>query len=118
MLVVDDNEDAAESLAVLLRMRGHEVWVAHDGPSALEAVRECSPEAVLLDIGLPGMSGYDVARELRAAQGRPLLIALTGYGQREDRERAREAGFDLHFAKPADLDRLQRALVTLDPVRA
>jgi CheY-like chemotaxis protein len=116
--VVDDNEDAAESLAVLLRMGGHDVRVAHDGPGALALAREWSPEAVLLDIGLPGMSGYDVARALRAAGGRPLLVALTGYGQREDRRRAQEAGFDLHFVKPVDIPRLGRALATLDPVRA
>jgi CheY-like chemotaxis protein len=119
VLVVDDNRDAAESLAILLRAGGHDVRVAYDGPSALGLVRESPPEAVLLDIGLPGMSGYDVARALCGVEGvRPLLIALTGYGQHDDRERAHEAGFDLHFVKPVDLSRLERALATLDPVRA
>jgi CheY-like chemotaxis protein/two-component sensor histidine kinase len=119
ILVVDDNQDSAESLAVLLRMRGHDVRIAHDGPAALAAARDHGPEAVLLDIGLPGMSGYDVARALRTAEGaRPLLVALTGYGQREDRQRAHDAGFDLHFTKPVDLARLERVLATMDPVRA
>jgi signal transduction histidine kinase/integral membrane sensor domain MASE1/ActR/RegA family two-component response regulator len=119
ILVVDDNQDSAESLAVLLRMRGHDVRIAHDGPAALAAARDHAPEAVLLDIGLPGMSGYEVARALRAAEGaRALLVALTGYGQHEDRQRAHDAGFDLHFTKPVDLARLERVLATMDPVRA
>jgi len=118
ILVVDDNPDSAESLAVLLRVEGHDVRVVHDGPSALAAARDHAPEAVLLDIGLPGMSGYDVARALRAAGARALLVALTGYGQEQDRQRAREAGFDIHFTKPVDLARLERALATLDAVRA
>jgi signal transduction histidine kinase/integral membrane sensor domain MASE1/ActR/RegA family two-component response regulator len=115
ILVVDDNEDAAESLAVVLRLSGHDVRTARDGPSALESARASAPEVILLDIGLPGMSGYDVARELRSGKrGRPLVIALTGYGQTEDRRRAQEAGFDLHFVKPLDLARFERALSALD----
>jgi signal transduction histidine kinase/ActR/RegA family two-component response regulator len=120
ILVVDDNEDSAESLAVMLRLAGHDVSTAHDGPSALESAQARAPEVILLDIGLPGMSGYDVARTLREQDGalKPLLIALTGYGQVEDRRRAQEAGFDLHFVKPLDLPRLERVLSTLDRERA
>jgi signal transduction histidine kinase/ActR/RegA family two-component response regulator len=108
VLVVDDNVDAAESSAFLLRFSGHQVEIAHDGEAALRAVRDFRPEVVLLDIGLPGMSGYDVARELRA---RPeceglVLAAVTGYGQDDDRRRAREAGFDYHLTKPLDPDTL------------
>jgi signal transduction histidine kinase/chemotaxis methyl-accepting protein methylase len=104
VLVVDDNVDTAESWGVLLRMQGHEVEVAFSGPEALEAVVAFSPEIVLLDIGLPSLNGYDVARILRQEQGREkiVLVALTGYGQEEDRRRALEAGFDHHLTKPVD----------------
>jgi CheY-like chemotaxis protein len=87
---------------MLLRFLGHEVQMAHDGPSALAAVREFRPEMVLLDIGLPGMSGYEVARELRARpEGRGIVLAaVTGYGQEDDRRQSREAGFDYHLTKP------------------
>jgi len=120
ILVVDDNEDSAESLAILLRMSGHDVQIAHDGPSAVELAHVSSPEVVLLDIGLPGMSGYEVARRLRSRAGAAtaLLIALTGYGQREDRRRSQEAGFDLHLVKPVDPVELERALASLDSARA
>jgi PAS domain S-box-containing protein len=103
ILVVDDNGDAAESLALVLGMTGHEVRLAGDGPSALAAAAEFRPEIVLLDIGLPGMDGYEVARRLRSGDGpRDMsLVALTGYGQDADRERARAAGFDHHLVKPA-----------------
>ncbi|HEV3445035.1 MAG TPA: ATP-binding protein [Gemmataceae bacterium] len=102
ILVVDDNVDAAESSAVLLRFIGHEVKVAHDGPSALAAARAFHPEIILLDIGLPGMNGYDVARALRAQPEfqTTVLAAVTGYGQQEDVRRSREAGFDHHLTKP------------------
>jgi signal transduction histidine kinase/DNA-binding response OmpR family regulator len=112
VLVVDDNKDAAESLALLLGVAGHQTRVCHDGPSCLQAAAEFRPEAVLLDIGLPGMDGYEVARRLRAnpATGRALLVALTGYGQADDLRRAREAGFNHHFVKPADLDALAALL--------
>ena len=112
ILVVDDNHDAAESLALLLRAEGHEVRTAHDGATALDAVRAYQPEIVLLDIGLPKMDGYEVARRLRAQEGtrRALLVALTGYGQEEDRRRAAEAGFDAHLVKPADLGALHALL--------
>jgi CheY-like chemotaxis protein len=102
--VVDDNVDGADSLAVLLRLSGHAVRVCHDGPAALALADEFVPDLVLLDIGLPGMDGYEVARRLRARPGldRVLLVALTGYGQEEDVRRSRQAGFDHHLVKPAD----------------
>jgi signal transduction histidine kinase len=112
VLVVDDNRDGAESLAMLLRLWGHEVRVAYDGPSALRLAEAERPEVVLLDIGLPGMDGYQVARRLRERSGgaRQLLVALTGYGQGEDRRRSQQAGFDHHLVKPLDPDELQRLL--------
>jgi PAS domain S-box-containing protein len=105
ILVVDDNSDSAESMALLLRASGHEVHTAHDGASALEQADAHKPEIVLLDIGLPGMSGYTVAKRLRDIPelGAVTLIAMTGYGQEEDRRRSRDAGFDHHLVKPIDL---------------
>jgi CheY-like chemotaxis protein len=111
--VVDDSVDCADSLATLLRVAGHEVRTAYDGPTALEAAEAFRPEVVLLDIGLPRMDGYEVARRLRErerAGGRALLVAVTGYGQEEDRRRAEEAGFDAHLVKPAGPAALQRLL--------
>jgi PAS domain S-box-containing protein len=112
VLVVDDNADAVASLALLLRLAGHEVRTAGDGPAALELAPRFRPEAVLLDIGLPGMDGYEVARRLRALPELKdvLLMALTGYGQEEDRRRAREAGFDHYLTKPVEPAALQRLL--------
>jgi two-component system CheB/CheR fusion protein len=112
VLVVDDNRDAGESLAELLALWGWETHVATDGRSGLAQVEALRPEVVILDIGMPGLDGYQVARELRrreqAGGAVPrLLIALTGFGQREDRERALAAGFDQHLTKPADPDRLR-----------
>jgi PAS domain S-box-containing protein len=113
-LVIDDNVDAADSLAMLLRLASCEVRVAHDGPQALEIAPSFGPEVVLLDIGLPGLNGYEVARQLRAIPqfNRTLLIALTGYGQEEDRRRSFEAGFDHHLVKPVDLATLEGLLRT------
>jgi two-component system, chemotaxis family, CheB/CheR fusion protein len=104
ILVVDDNEDSADSLALLLRLRGHDVKVAYDGPEALETAGSFHPEVVLLDIGLPGLDGYQVASRLRQRRRnkRVLLVALTGYGQENDQRLAREAGFDHHLTKPVD----------------
>jgi CheY-like chemotaxis protein len=112
VLVVDDNVDAAESLAVLLRYEGQEVWVAHDGASALEAVEAHRPEVVVLDIGMPDMDGYEVARRLRRRSGgdKLTLIALTGWGAEEDRRRSREAGFDHHLTKPMEPSALETLL--------
>jgi CheY-like chemotaxis protein/two-component sensor histidine kinase len=104
VLVVDDNVDAAESIAVLLRMEGHEVKTVSDGHQALASSQVFAPSVVVLDIGLPGMDGYELARRLRQLpQTREaLFIALTGYGQKEDRAQAAAAGFEHHFIKPAD----------------
>ena len=104
ILVADDNSDLAESIAMLLRLEGHEVCIANDGPSALELAEKFEPNAAVLDIGLPGLNGYEVARQLRSRQnGRELLlIAVTGYGQPEDRLRSQAAGFDCHLVKPLD----------------
>jgi signal transduction histidine kinase len=104
VLVVEDNIDAAESLATLLRLWHHDVSVVHDGCAALDAAREQQPEVVLLDIGLPGLDGYQVARRLREEVGldHVLLVAMTGYGQPEDRRRSREAGIQYHFVKPVE----------------
>jgi signal transduction histidine kinase/ActR/RegA family two-component response regulator len=112
VLVVDDNVDAAETLAELLQVWGHTVRVVHDGFAALEAAGAHAPDVVLLDIGLPRMDGFEVARRLRAnpAHARCTLVALTGYGQSEDRARAHEAGFDHHLTKPVDLQVLARVL--------
>ncbi len=110
VLVVDDNADAAHSLAEVLSLAGHVVEVAFDGPTALDSVRLHRPSVVFCDIGLPGMSGYEVARRLRASAGSGLrLIAVSGYAQPQDVTRAMEAGFDGYVAKPcnpAELDRL------------
>ncbi|MDI3287148.1 GAF domain-containing protein [Polyangium sp. 15x6] len=110
VLVVDDNVDGAESLAELLQLTGHTTEVAHTGPSALVAARAFEPDVVFLDIGLPGMTGYEVAQRLRAEDelGRVVLVALTGWGTEEDRRQAREAGFDYHLTKPVDLQEVQR----------
>jgi CheY-like chemotaxis protein len=108
ILVVDDNEDAALALSRLLETSGHTVYQAYDGPSSLEAAADHNPDVVLLDIGLPGLDGYEVAKRMRRdpvlAQMR--LIALSGYCQEEDRQRSREAGFDHHLAKPTDYQEL------------
>ena len=115
ILVVDDNRDAADSLGMLLTLMGADVRIADDGPAALKIFREHDPAVVLLDIGMPGMDGYEVARRLRAeySDRRPTLIAMTGWGQDKDRQTAREAGFDHHLVKPADLNALQALLVPL-----
>ena len=110
VLVVDDNLDAAELLAEVLRASGHVVEVAHDGPTALRVASVFRPESALLDIGLPVMDGYELARRLHSQLGKVRLIAVTGYGQPADRARAREAGFSAHLIKPVDFEELQRAL--------
>ncbi len=111
VLVVDDNEDAVRSLAILLELNGHEVQLARDGYAAIEIARDFVPDAVILDIGLPGINGYETARRLRRLPNcSMLLVALSGYGQDKDRERSREAGFDHHLLKPVDVDALQKVL--------
>jgi PAS domain S-box-containing protein len=108
ILIADDNHDSAQSLAMLLRMEGHDVVVAHDGREALAAVARCNPEFVLLDIGMPGLNGYEVAQKIREAEpgSAAKLIAVTGWGQHSDKARARASGFDHHFTKPVEPERL------------
>lgn len=115
VLVVDDNFDAAESMAVLLGLLGSEVHVCHDGLEAVKAFSSFQPRAILLDIGLPGLDGYAVARQIRAQQGGAdvMLIALSGYGRDEDRARSREAGFDHHMVKPMAPDKIIDLLSTI-----
>jgi len=110
ILIVDDNVDSADSLAMLLSLTGHNVRTAHDGPSAIQEARAHRPDVILLDIGLPRMDGFEVARRLRQDPDMRavLLIAMTGYGQEEDRRKTQEAGFDLHLVKPVDADELTR----------
>jgi signal transduction histidine kinase/CheY-like chemotaxis protein len=119
ILVVDDNVDATESLALLLRLTGHEVSIAHDGQAALQLATTFRPSVVLLDLGLPGMSGYEVAQQMRRlpALTDTVLVALTGYGQDEDRQRSRAAGFDHHLVKPIDPESLPRLLDSLSRQR-
>jgi PAS domain S-box-containing protein len=115
LLVVDDNKDAAVSLAMLLRLQGHEVRVAHDGPSALEISKSYQPGVIFLDIGMPGMDGYEVARRIRQHPGleKVVLAALTGWGQEEDRRRTAEAGFDYHLVKPPEPKAVESLLAEL-----
>jgi signal transduction histidine kinase len=112
ILIVDDSRDGGESLAMLLRVLGAEVALAHSGGAALECVTSFNPDVVLLDIGMPGMDGYEVARRMRAnpATRHISLIALTGWGQDEDRQRSAAAGFDHHLVKPADIEQLRQLL--------
>jgi signal transduction histidine kinase/CheY-like chemotaxis protein len=110
LLVVDDNQDTVESLAMLMRLNGHDVVTADSGPAALEVVFADERDVVMLDIGLPSINGYEVARRIRAHGAKPVLIAMTGYGQPEDRQRSKEAGFDYHLTKPVDPKRLQELL--------
>ena len=114
VLVVDDNADAATSMAMLLRAAGHVTEAAHDGPAAVATAERFRPDVVLLDIGLPGMDGYEVARKLRANRDSPprLLVAVTGYGGDEVRRRALEAGFDRHLVKPVDPEDVKALLRT------
>jgi signal transduction histidine kinase/ActR/RegA family two-component response regulator len=112
VLVVDDNRDSADSLAMLLRLRGHDTHTAYDGLAAVESAARLHPDVVVLDIGLPGLDGYEAARRIRRERpGRDLLlVALTGWGQDEDRRRSEEAGFDTHLTKPLDHVALLRLL--------
>jgi PAS domain S-box-containing protein len=120
LLVVDDNQDAALSLATLMRLQGHEVRVAHDGTSALEVATSYRPDMVLLDIGMPGMDGYEVARRMRQLPGlqKIVLAALTGWGQHKDRRRTAEAGFDYHLVKPVEPKCLESLLADVKLARA
>ena len=115
VMVVDDNQDAADSLAMLLRLQGHEVRVAYSGAAALEATQNYTPDVVFLDLGMPGMDGYEAARRLRAQPGlgRTVLAALTGWGQEDDRRRTAQAGFDHHLLKPPEPKAVETVLARL-----
>jgi CheY-like chemotaxis protein len=112
VLVVDDNVDAADGLGMVLQLRGHDVRVAYDGQSALREVETRRPDVMLLDIGLPGMNGYELARRVRGTPGGDgiLLVAVTGWGQEEARAQTREAGFDDHLTKPVDTNQVMRLI--------
>jgi two-component system CheB/CheR fusion protein len=115
VLVADDNRDSAESLGMLLELSGHEVFLAHDGVTALALAAEKRPQAVLLDIGMPGMDGYEVAASIRAEPwGSAIkLIAITGWGQEDNKRTAQAAGFDHHLTKPMDSAVLDAILATV-----
>ncbi len=119
VLVVEDAEDVAEMLATLLQLWGHDVRKALDGPTALLAARTYHPDVILLDIGLPGQNGYDVARQLRqlTSSRKPVIAAITGYGSEEDRRRSWEAGFDHHLVKPVAPAALQDVLQQAETLR-
>jgi CheY-like chemotaxis protein len=120
ILIVDDNRDAATSLAMLLQLTGHETYLAHDGAAAFEATDRHRPELVLLDIGLPILNGHEVCRRIRGEPwGRDMvLIALTGWGQEEDRRKSKDAGFDGHLVKPVNYPTLLELLSSLTTARA
>src|SRR3569833_3112334 len=115
LMVIDDNKDAAESMSMRFELWGHQVLCAYDGRAAQEAAAKYRPEAVFLDIGLPGMDGYEVAERLRELpeSARAVLVAITGYGQDEDRRRSREVGIDHHLVKPVAPETLHNLLDTL-----
>jgi len=124
VLLADDNVDAAETLKMLLEMEGHEVQICHDGQQALEAIESSQPDVAVLDIGMPRLDGLEVAEKVRAASwGQAVtLIALSGWGQREDQDRSAAAGFAYHLTKPVDFEALQslisRAGVAAVPARS
>jgi signal transduction histidine kinase/ActR/RegA family two-component response regulator len=115
ILVVDDNVDSAQTLAMLLEASGHDVRTAHDGPAALEAALDYRPAVALLDIGLPGLDGFEVAARIRQQIGSHniMLVAMTGYGLEKDRQRSQEAGFDHHLVKPVQFEKLQEILASV-----
>ena len=115
ILIVDDNQDSANSLAMLLKCTGNETHTAYDGVEAVEAAAKFQPEVVLLDIGLPKLNGYEVARKIREQPwGQDMvLVALTGWGQEEDRQKSKEAGFNAHLVKPVEQSVLMKLLAEL-----
>jgi signal transduction histidine kinase/ActR/RegA family two-component response regulator len=113
VLVVDDNHDAADSLSILLRLLGADVRIAYNGPDALDAFSTYQPNVVLLDIGMPGMDGHEVAERIRSQSRSVILVGLTGWGQEKDRKRSQAAGFDHHLVKPADVGALEALLTSL-----
>ena len=114
ILVVDDNRDCADSLAELLRRHGADVVVGYDGERALDALKTFRPSVALVDIGMPEMDGYELARRLRATGGDLTIISLTGWGREKDRRLSKEAGIDHHLIKPVDFDFLVSLLTSLD----
>lgn len=119
VLIADDERDEVATLTALMMDEGHQVREVYRGDAVLDQVRDFSPHVVLLDIGMPGMDGYEVARRMRASPYSPnaSLVALTGWGQDEDRKRVREAGFDHHLVKPADLGTLQSLITSIQAER-
>jgi CheY-like chemotaxis protein len=117
VIVADDNKDAADALAMLLELSGHEVRVAHGGRGALSLAQTFRPDVAILDIGMPDLSGYDVAAQIRREPwgGAIVLIALTGWGRDDDRQRAAIAGFDQHMTKPVDPEKLEAFLARCRP---
>jgi CheY-like chemotaxis protein len=116
VLVIEDNDDARETLQTMLELMGHRVESADDGPEGIDRALATIPDVAFVDIGLPSMDGFEVARRLRAADGsRMYLVALTGFGAREDRERALAAGFDAHMVKPVEANALARLLRGIRP---
>jgi CheY-like chemotaxis protein len=115
ILIVDDNADSADSLAMLLQLGGHEAHTAYDGVQALETAQRLQPDVMLLDLGLPGLDGCEVCRRVRQQPwaGRTLLVAVTGWGQAADRQRSQDAGFDAHLVKPVDIPALEQVIAGL-----
>jgi len=115
VLIVDDNVDLAMTLGMLVRASGHEIRIVHDGMAVLEAALNHRPHVVLLDIGLPGLNGFEVAKQLRQQPEfqKALLVAMTGYGQESDRQRSHEAGFDHHLVKPANFGQVLQIFATV-----
>lgn len=112
IVVIDDNQDSADSLALLLQMKGHDVRTAYHGKEGLDVIRHFPPQLILLDLALPDMDGHAVLRALRSQRliGRATVVAMTGFGQDSDKERSAQAGFDAHLVKPVDFDVLDRLL--------
>ncbi|MFO1241758.1 MAG: response regulator [Rickettsiales bacterium] len=119
ILIVDDNEASAKTLGWMMELLEHNVKLAHDGAAAIELAKSFQPDVVLLDIGLPGMNGYEVCTAMRKEPSleTTVFIAQTGWGQNEHRERSREAGFHYHLVKPIDMDELQRLIESLRPLK-
>jgi CheY-like chemotaxis protein len=119
ILIVDDNRDAADSLVMLLRLMGNDTRTAYDGQEGVEAAEEFRPDVILLDIGLPKLNGYEACRRIREQPWgkKAILIAVTGWGQEEDRRRSREAGFNHHMVKPVDPQELMKLLTSFQPAK-
>jgi CheY-like chemotaxis protein len=119
ILVVDDNVDTVLSFSMLLKVSGHDVRTAHDGPTSIHIAAEYIPDVMLLDIGLPGLSGYEVAKQIRRqpALNGVVLVALTGYGQESDRQASMAAGFNHHLIKPARLEQVRKILASVSDAR-